>query len=98
MPAGAEESSWRKARSICAAPAPSATRSRPRLTLALKDGRAALTAIQFADGSITEVLSLVFAPAVTRRRDECLETLADGLDQLQAKVDGFEIEPIHVAA
>ena len=41
--------------------------------VALGAGRAALAAIPFVGGSITEVLSLVLAPAVTRRRDTLVQ-------------------------
>ena len=54
--------------------------------------RAALAAIPLVGGSITEVLSMVLAPAVTRRRDEWLKELAEALDDLEAKVDGFKVE------
>jgi DNA-binding GntR family transcriptional regulator len=35
---------------------------------------------------------MVLAPAVARRRDQWLKELADGLDQLEAKVEGFKVE------
>jgi hypothetical protein len=54
--------------------------------------RAALAAIPVIGGTITEVLSMVLAPAVARRRDQWLKELADGLDQLETKVEGFKIE------
>jgi hypothetical protein len=54
--------------------------------------RAALAAIPLVGGSITEVLSMVLAPAVERRKDQWLRELADGLDEVEAKVDGFKIE------
>lgn len=54
--------------------------------------RAALAAIPFVGGSITEILSMVLAPAVTRRRDEWFRELAVALDQLEAKVEGFKVE------
>ena len=56
--------------------------------------RAALAAIPVVGGSITEILSLLVAPAVARRRDEWFKELADGLDQLEAKVEGFRIEAL----
>lgn len=62
--------------------------------VALGAGRAALAAIPFVGGSITEVLSLVLAPAVARRRDTWLKELADGIDQLADKVNGFRIEDL----
>ena len=60
--------------------------------VALGAGRAALAAIPFVGGSITEVLSLVLAPAVARRRDAWFKELADGLDLLEARKDGFRVE------
>ena len=54
--------------------------------------RAALAAIPFVGGSITEVLSLVLAPAVARRRDAWFKELADGLEEAERKIDGFSIE------
>jgi hypothetical protein len=76
-----------------------ATRSEryPELTpgdIALGTGRAALAAIPFVGGSITEVLSLVLAPAVTRRRDTWLKELADGLEEAERKIDGFTVESL----
>jgi hypothetical protein len=60
--------------------------------IALGTGRAALAAIPFVGGSITEVLSLVLAPAVTRRRDTWFKELADGLEEAERKIDGFTVE------
>lgn len=54
--------------------------------------RAALAAIPFVGGSITELLSLVLAPAVNHRRDTWLKDLADGLEQLEN--DKFRIEDL----
>lgn len=54
--------------------------------------RAALAAIPLIGGTVTEVLSMVLAPSVNRRRDEWFKELADGLDQLEAKVEGFKVE------
>ena len=59
---------------------------------ALGAGRAALAAIPFVGGSITEVLSLVLAPAVARRRDTWFKELADGLEEAERKIDGFSVE------
>jgi len=60
----------------------------------LGTARAALAAIPFVGGSITEVLSVVLAPAVTRRRDDWFKQLADALDQLESKVQGFKVESL----
>jgi hypothetical protein len=54
--------------------------------------RAALAAIPVVGGSITEVMSMVLAPAIARRRDTWLKELADGLDEAERKIDGFRIE------
>jgi hypothetical protein len=60
--------------------------------VALGVGRASLAAIPFVGGSITEVLSLVLAPAIARRRDTWLKELADGLEEAERKIDGFTVE------
>jgi hypothetical protein len=52
--------------------------------------RAALAAIPVIGGTVTEVLSMVLAPSVSCRRDVWFKELADGLDQLEAKVEGSE--------
>jgi hypothetical protein len=57
-------------------------------------GRAGIAAVPFIGGPINELLPLVFAPAVTRRRDEWFEELADDLDELKKKVEGFKIETL----
>ena len=42
-------------------------------------------------GTVTEVLSVVLAPAVARRRDEWFKELADALDEVERKVEGFKV-------
>ena len=59
---------------------------------ALGASRAALAAIPIIGGSITELVSMVLAPSIARRRDEWLKELADGLDDVERKVEGFKIE------
>jgi hypothetical protein len=59
--------------------------------LALGAARAAVAAVPIVGGSATEVLAMVLAPSVARRRDQWFKELADGLDQLETKVDGFRI-------
>ncbi len=56
--------------------------------------RAVLSAIPMVGGSATELLSLVLAPPVARRRDEWLKELADALEQLERRVDGFSVEAL----
>jgi hypothetical protein len=60
----------------------------------LGTSRAVLAAIPIVGGSITEVLSMVLAPAVARRRDAWLKELADALDAVERKVEGFNIEDL----
>ena len=61
---------------------------------ALGGTRAALAMIPIAGGPINELLSLVVAPAVQNRRDQWFKELADGLEALEAKVEGFTIETL----
>jgi hypothetical protein len=56
--------------------------------------RTALAAIPIIGGSITEFLSMVLAPNVARRRDEWLKELADALDEIESKVEGFSVESL----
>jgi protoheme ferro-lyase len=60
--------------------------------VALGAGRAALAAIPVIGGTLTEVLSLVLAPAVARRRDTWFRELADALEEAERKIEGFTIE------
>lgn len=53
--------------------------------------RVFLAAVPVIGGSITETLSLVLAPAVTRRRDEWFKELANALDRLEQKFESFKI-------
>jgi hypothetical protein len=59
--------------------------------LALGAARAAVAAIPLVGGSATEVLSMVLAPSVARRRDEWFKELAGALEQLEAKVEDFHV-------
>jgi hypothetical protein len=54
--------------------------------------RAGLAAIPLVGGSVTELMSIVLTPAVARRRDEWLKELADALEKLEKKVEGFKFE------
>jgi hypothetical protein len=56
--------------------------------------RTALASIPVFGGPITEVLSLVLAPAVARRRDEWFKELAEALDHVEANVEGFKVEDL----
>jgi len=45
-------------------------------------------------GPIDELLSLVLAPSVSRRRDDWFKELADVIEEIKKKVDGFKIEEL----
>ena len=60
--------------------------------IALGAGRAVLAAIPVIGGTLTEVLSLILAPAVLRRRDTWFKELADALEEAERRIDGFSIE------
>jgi hypothetical protein len=57
--------------------------------------KVALAAIPVVGGPIIEVLSMVLTPSVTRRRDQWFRELADGLDHLEKKVEGFRVQELH---
>lgn len=56
--------------------------------------RALLSTLPVLGGPLTEVLSILLAPAVSRRRDEWIKELADALDELQQKLEGFRTEDL----
>jgi hypothetical protein len=56
--------------------------------------KATLAAIPILGGPATEVLSMVLAPPVTRRRDTWFKELADALEDLEGKVEGFRIRDL----
>src|SRR5579859_716258 len=59
---------------------------------AVAAARAGIGAIPVIGGSINEILSLVLAPAVARRRDEWFKELADAVEQMEKTVEGFTPE------
>jgi hypothetical protein len=52
--------------------------------------RAGLAAIPILGGSINEMLSLILAPSVERRRSEWLKDLADVVEELEKRLKGFD--------
>lgn len=52
--------------------------------------RAGLAAIPVLGGPISEMISLVLAPSVERRRGEWLKDLADVVDELENRFSGFD--------
>ncbi len=60
---------------------------------AIQATKIALTAIPFG-GTAAELFEALFRPPLSRRRDEWLDSIADGLRQLQDQVEGFKIEDL----
>jgi hypothetical protein len=54
--------------------------------------RTTVSAIPVLGGPISEVLAIVLAPAVARRRDQWLKDLADDLEKLEKRVEGFKVD------
>jgi hypothetical protein len=54
--------------------------------------KGAIAAIPLVGGGGSELFSLIFAPPLSNRKDEWMETIAEGLKNLQGQVDGFDIE------
>ena len=52
--------------------------------------RAAIKLIPFVGGATNDVLNLVLAPAIVRRRDEWFKELAEDLDKLDKEVKGLK--------
>lgn len=56
--------------------------------------RAALSAVPVLGGPIAELISLVLSPVVQRRRDGWFKELADAVDGMEKKIEGFNIESL----
>ena len=54
--------------------------------------KAGLSAIPIVGGPIAELISLVWEPALSKRRDAWLKEIADNLESLTEKIDEFKIE------
>jgi hypothetical protein len=57
--------------------------------------RAAVAAIPLVGGSINELVSVVLAPSIERRRDTWLKELADSVEALKTRVHDFSIEGLN---
>jgi len=51
-----------------------------------------LSEIPLAGGLASEIFNLVIAPPLTKRRDKWMETIAEGLKDLESKIEGFKVE------
>ena len=56
--------------------------------------KAGLSAIPVIGGPAAELFSTVIIPPLTRRREAWLQSLADGLEALEKKVDGFSVQSL----
>ncbi len=56
--------------------------------------KAALSAVPVVGGPAAELFAAILAPPLIRRRDEWLQSLADGLAELQERVTGFKAESL----
>jgi hypothetical protein len=57
--------------------------------------KAVLSALPVAGGPAAELFAAIIAPPLARRRDAWLQSVADGLDALRQKTDGFD--PVSLA-
>lgn len=57
---------------------------------ALEGAKVLVAGVPVVGGSVAELLELLLGPAVTRRRDEWLRRLADVLNDLTDRLEGFD--------
>lgn len=60
--------------------------------IAHKIVKAGLFAVPLAGGPAAELFNAIITPPLVKRRDKWIESIAEGLKQLQEKVEGFNIE------
>lgn len=56
--------------------------------------KTALSAIPFVGGAASELFSLVIAPPVSKRRDEWLIRIAEGIEEIRAKNPEFDVNSL----
>lgn len=56
--------------------------------------RAGLSAVPVVGGPAAELFSAIIVPPLTKRRDEWVESIGRELQELEKKVEGFEIESL----
>lgn len=62
--------------------------------VAYKAGKAVLSLIPGIGGAAAEIFSTIIVPPLSKRRDEWIESIAEGLRELVEKVEGFKIEEL----
>ena len=56
--------------------------------------KAGLSAIPIVGGPVAELFAKLIVPPLTKRREAWLQSLADGLETLEKKVEGFSIQSL----
>lgn len=56
--------------------------------------RALISLVPGAGDPVDELLALVLAPSVTRRRDDWFKELADVIEEVKEKIEGFNVEDL----
>jgi hypothetical protein len=56
--------------------------------------KAGISAIPLVGSPAAEIFGLIVTPPLTKRRDEWVESIVDGLKELEQKVDGFSMESL----
>ncbi|MGB7129832.1 MAG: hypothetical protein WBD59_03425 [Candidatus Sulfotelmatobacter sp.] len=67
---------------------------RSREDVALTIAKAGLSAIPVVGGPVAELFGLVVTPALDRRREEWMHSVAGRLEELEGRVKGFRIEDL----
>jgi hypothetical protein len=73
------------------------TRGKPKRSagdIAHTVAKAGLSAIPVIGGPAAEIFSAIIVPPLSKRRDEWIESIAEGLKSLEEKVDDFNIETL----
>lgn len=72
-------------------------KGKPKLNksdIAHKIVKAGLSAIPLAGGPAAELFNAIISPPLAKRRDKWIESIAEGLKELEEKIDGFKIESL----
>ena len=57
-------------------------------------GKVILSLVPGIGGAATELFSTIIVPPLSKRRDEWIKSIAEGLKELEEKVEGFKIEKL----
>ena len=63
--------------------------------IAHKIVKAGLSAVPLAGGPAAELFNAIITPPLAKRRDKWIESIAEGLKELEEKVEGFNIENLN---